>query len=461
MPISLKTGRALATAAALLLLAACGSTPTGAENLPIYPTVQSGQALLPDWEHIPQNEVLPEENEEPAENDGQSGEKQPEKTDAKAESKADDKSGDKTDPKTENSSGQTGGNKNDTTGNGNKNDTTGGNSNNSNGAGNTGNTGSTGNTGTVKAPEPTPAPAPTPEPTPEPAPEPTPAPTPEPEPEPEPDNNNGNSSNDTTGYGQLSVIDGSTPVVGDTYEILCRVVQNEVGNSTEWESTKAMAVASYSYIKYYNDYLGRAPTLRLSSVEPGDRVKACVKEVLGQAVYYNGQYANCTYFSISCGVTTTAQSVWGTTQYPYLVSVDSSIEEGYSYSWSPFSKDYTYTPEQMAERMNSALGTSLDPANDDPATWLEITSRTDGKYVGTVRVGNTTTTGRKIRESILGLRSHAFDISYDADSRIFTVTTYGYGHGVGMSQTGSMLYARQGWTYVQILNHYYPGTTVA
>lgn len=451
MPISLKTGRALATAAALLLLAACGSTPTGAENLPIYPTVQSGQALLPDWEHIPQNEVLPEENEEPAENDGQSGEKQPEKTDAKAESKADDKSGDKTDSKTENSSGQTGDNKNGNTGNGNRNDTTGGNSNNSNGSGNAGNTGSTGNTGTVKEPEPTPAPAPTPEP----APEPAPAPTPEPEPEPD------NSGNDTADYGQLSVIDGSTPVVGDTYEILCRVVQNEVGNSTEWESTKAMAVASYSYIKYYNDYLGRAPTLRLSSVEPGDRVRACVKEVLGQAVYYNGQYANCTYFSISCGVTTTAQSVWGTTQYPYLVSVDSSIEEGYSYSWSPFSKDYTYTPEQMAERMNSALGTRLDPANDDPATWLEITSRTDGKYVGTVRVGNTTTTGRKIRESILGLRSHAFDISYDADSRIFTVTTYGYGHGVGMSQTGSMLYARQGWTYVQILNHYYPGTTVA
>lgn len=451
MPISLKTGRALATAAALLLLAACGSTPTGAENLPIYPTVQSGQALLPDWEHIPQNEVLPEEKEEPAENDGQSGEKQPEKTDAKAESKADDKSGDKTDPKTENPSGQTVDNKNGNTGNGNRNDTTGGNSNNSNGSGNAGNTGSTGNTGTVKAPEPTPAPAPTPEP----APEPAPAPTPEPKPEPD------NSGNDTADYGQLSVIDGSTPVVGDTYEILCRVVQNEVGNSTEWESTKAMAVASYSYIKYYNDYLGRAPTLRLSSVEPGDRVKACVKEVLGQAVYYNGQYANCTYFSISCGVTTTAQSVWGTTQYPYLVSVDSSIEEGYSYSWSPFSKDYTYTPEQMAERMNSALGTSLDPANDDPATWLEITSRTDGKYVGTVRVGNTTTTGRKIRESILGLRSHAFDISYDADSRIFTVTTYGYGHGVGMSQTGSMLYARQGWTYVQILNHYYPGTTVA
>ena len=238
------------------------------------------------------------------------------------------------------------------------------------------------------------------------------------------------------------------------------MVQNEVGNTTALESTKAMAVASYSYIKYYNDYLGRAPTLRLSAAEPGDQVKACVKEVLGQAVYYNGRYANCTYFSISCGVTTTAQSVWGTTQYPYLVSVDSSIEVGYSYSWSPYEKNYTFTAEQMAQKMNSALGTDLDPVNDDPADWLEITSRTDGKYVGTVRVGNTVTTGRKIRENILGLRSHAFDISYDKGSRSFTVTTYGYGHGVGMSQTGSMLYAQQGWDYVQILNHYYPGTVV-
>lgn len=437
MPNGRKVGRGLAVSAAVLMLVGCGSTPaTTTDQLPIYPTVQSGQALLPDWDHIPQNEMLPEEEEpENTEKDSQSGEKK----DTKEET-PEDKTGTKTEDKTDT---KTDGN---TSGTDSKENTTGNNSGSSSGSG---------SSGTVKDPEPTPTPDP------EPTPAPTPTPEPEPEPEPEPDNNNGNSSNDTTGYGQLSVIDGSIPVVGDTYEILCRVVQNEVGNSTEWESTKAMAVASYSYIKYYNDYLGRAPTLRLSSVEPGDRVKACVKEVLGQAVYYNGQYANCTYFSISCGVTTTAQSVWGTTQYPYLVSVDSSIDVGYKSSWSSYQQTKTFTAEDMASRMNSALGTSLDAANDDPSTWLEIQSRTDGLYVGTVRVGNTTTTGRKIRESILGLRSHAFDISYDESSRTFTVTTYGYGHGVGMSQTGSNLYAKQGWTYVQILNHYYPGTTVA
>lgn len=393
-----KSTRILAACAALLLLAACGSAPVAAGSDPVVPTMQSGQALLPDWEHIPKNEIT-EEDEPPAGTPEQSTEKPEQKSDDKTENKTD-KTDTKTDNKTENKPDNKTDNK------------------------------------TENKPDPKPE---------QPVKQPEPTPTPEPEP---------------TGYGTLNVIDGSTPVTGDTYEILCRVVQNEVGNTTEWESTKAMAVASYSYIKYYNDYLGRAPTLRLSAAEPGDRVKACVKEVLGQAVYYNGQYANCTYFSISCGVTTTAQSVWGTTQYPYLVSVDSSIEVGYSYSWSPYEKNYTFTAEQMAQKMNSALDTALDPVNDDPAGWLEITSRTDGKYVGTVRVGNTVTTGRKIRENILGLRSHAFDISYDEGSRSFTVTTYGYGHGVGMSQTGSMLYAQQGWDYVQILNHYYPGTVV-
>ena len=40
-------------------------------------------------------------------------------------------------------------------------------------------------------------------------------------------------------------------------------------------------------------------------------------------------------------------------------------------------------------------------------------------------------------------------------------TTNGYGHGVGMSQTGANAYAQNdGWTYRQILSHYYPGTTL-
>jgi len=40
------------------------------------------------------------------------------------------------------------------------------------------------------------------------------------------------------------------------------------------------------------------------------------------------------------------------------------------------------------------------------------------------------------------------------------VTGKGWGHGVGMSQWGAYGYARHGWSYRQILAHYYPGTTI-
>lgn len=43
----------------------------------------------------------------------------------------------------------------------------------------------------------------------------------------------------------------------------------------------------------------------------------------------------------------------------------------------------------------------------------------------------------------------------------FYFTSYGYGHGVGMSQNGANYYATYaGYDYLQIIQHYYPGTTV-
>ncbi|HET8893741.1 MAG TPA: SpoIID/LytB domain-containing protein [Gaiellaceae bacterium] len=41
---------------------------------------------------------------------------------------------------------------------------------------------------------------------------------------------------------------------------------------------------------------------------------------------------------------------------------------------------------------------------------------------------------------------------------LLVFTGHGWGHGVGMSQYGAYGYALHGWTYTQILAHYYPGT---
>ena len=57
---------------------------------------------------------------------------------------------------------------------------------------------------------------------------------------------------------------------------------------------------------------------------------------------------------------------------------------------------------------------------------------------------------------MLELRSSCFEIVKEGEEFVFKV--YGYGHGVGMSQQGANQMAKQGKTYLEILNHYYNGT---
>ena len=44
---------------------------------------------------------------------------------------------------------------------------------------------------------------------------------------------------------------------------------------------------------------------------------------------------------------------------------------------------------------------------------------------------------------------------------LFVLTGHGWGHGVGLSQYGAYGFAQHGWTYDQIVAHYYPGTALA
>jgi len=56
------------------------------------------------------------------------------------------------------------------------------------------------------------------------------------------------------------------------------------------------------------------------------------------------------------------------------------------------------------------------------------------------------------------LPSSFFSIDKNGDK--FTIYGGGYGHGVGMSQYGAMSLAKDGKTYVDILNNYYKGVTI-
>ena len=65
--------------------------------------------------------------------------------------------------------------------------------------------------------------------------------------------------------------------------------------------------------------------------------------------------------------------------------------------------------------------------------------------------------GKDVREK-LGLRSSCFEVLTKEDS--LTFITYGSGHGVGMSQYGAHGMALHGYTFDEILKHYYQGVDI-
>ena len=258
--------------------------------------------------------------------------------------------------------------------------------------------------------------------------------------------------------GNLTVTEiGAGKITGSTLDIISRIVQVEIGSAFHDEAIKAQAVAAYSFL-LYESAGGKIPSVYLAP-SVSDKVRQNVAAVLGQKVTYGGKVAFTPYHAASAGVTTSSRDVWGGS-YPYLVSVDSSIET----SHNTHRVSVSMSRKDVEERISSRLG--ITPAGN-PANWFEVLSYTDGDYIGQMAVfgetrsaRGTTLTGRIIREQVLNLRSAAFETDYNSAADTFTFTTYGYGHGVGMSQIGANMYAQQGRGYADILAHYYPGTSL-
>lgn len=179
-----------------------------------------------------------------------------------------------------------------------------------------------------------------------------------------------------------------------------------------------------------------------------DRLAALATEVCGALLCYADAPAAACYHSISAGHTEASQNVW-VTALPYLQGVDSP--------WDKTVPDYavtvTYTTEQMTTLLQN-LG--LEPEGD-PAAWFGAYQWDDAGYVERLTVCGTSFSGTALR-SAFSLRSASFSVTYDGEN--FALTTYGYGHGVGMSQYGAKAMAEGGSTWQEILTYYFPGCTV-
>lgn len=257
---------------------------------------------------------------------------------------------------------------------------------------------------------------------------------------------------DTNGSEVFTAKYGGSVHTDDAFDLICRIVNNEISTSFSDEAIKAQAVAAYSYVKYHN-VNGLTPTVLVKG-NPPQRIVDLVSSVWGKCCYYNGKVAQTVYMASSSGYTASSVNVWGGS-LPYLVSVECPFDADGDPNYG---KQTKFSESEIRSSLERYLGITL---SDNPESWLTVTGHIDGNYVSTVDVdGQVTITGRKLRESVLSynLKSASFDISYSDGYFIFT--TYGWGHGVGMSQNGANYLAKLGYSYDQILKYYYTGIDV-
>lgn len=92
-----------------------------------------------------------------------------------------------------------------------------------------------------------------------------------------------------------------------------------------------------------------------------------------------------------------------------------------------------------------------------PAAWVGAVRFNAAGRVAEAEIGGVAVSGLALRR-MFSLRSTDFMLAWDAGRDAFVFRVSGYGHGLGMSQHGADLLAKEGAGYDEILEHYYPGT---
>ncbi len=177
-----------------------------------------------------------------------------------------------------------------------------------------------------------------------------------------------------------------------------------------------------------------------------NKLNRAVNETKHLVATYHGEPIQATFFSTSNGYTENSEDYWQD-KIPYLRSVPSPWD-------AELSPRYKQTTDIKLNELYDKLKISSIPATTQ--SW-NILERTEGKRIKQINIGGKQFTGREIREA-LGLPSSLFQWTVKGDT--VTFTTFGYGHGVGMSQWGAQGMASEGRSAEEILEYYYQGVAI-
>lgn len=276
-------------------------------------------------------------------------------------------------------------------------------------------------------------------------------------------------------YGTIKLLHHKTGEVEeialDTY--LYGVVSAEMPADYELEALKAQAVVARTYTiykinnkKHENADICDDSTCCQAWVSKEDRlarweenkresnwqkIEQCVNETKGKIITYENKPINAFFHANSGGTTELPVNVWGGSDFPYLQVVETAGEEGYN----QYASEAEFSQDEVIEKLKSKYeDIQIDFSKDDE---IQILEHTDSNRVKTVKFGNHELSGVESR-TIFGLKSTNFEITKNENKIKFTVK--GYGHGVGMSQTGADSIAKQGKNYEEIIHHFYSNVEI-
>lgn len=240
-------------------------------------------------------------------------------------------------------------------------------------------------------------------------------------------------------------------------EAIARIVTAETDSGFNAETLKAQAIITYTYLKY-RDTNWRISNLTIADNYTQEAMDA-VNEVFGHYLTFNDKVAFTPYCRMSAGKTANASTVFGNS-FTYLKSVASAPDK----QRDGYKKEVLLTADDIKAGALAFDSTIEFP--EDVSKWLTINAHdtavsTGTGYVEKITVGNKEVSGVTFIYDIMknkDLSSPCFSLSYDAESGTYTITTFGDGYGVGMSQLGADNMAVSGTKYDKILDQYFPGT---
>ncbi len=240
-------------------------------------------------------------------------------------------------------------------------------------------------------------------------------------------------------------------------------VCGEMPASFHSEALKAQAVASYTYMKWLKENADNStgisdnPSVHQAFITDdelkekwgesysiySEKVREAVNDVLYEYLAYNGETAMTVYHGLSPGKTVSAKAVWGN-DVPYLTSATAPGD-----TLSPdITSELKLSNDEFLKPFEKAGTENIDSI-------FKGIKKNDEDFITEITYGDDKLSATDLR-SAYSLKSPYFTAEKTKEG--ITLTVYGKGHGVGMSQYSADYMARQGSSYKEILAHFYKGT---